>query len=74
MGEVLRIDGRLARGRGLNEVHIIIWLLGMSACFRVTLSHQTFTGVQYQWSEKYKDMGKTSKKVIRMTHTDYWMF
>ena len=45
----------------MNDVHRLVWLLGMSACFRVTLSQQTFTGVQYQYSEQYKDMGKTSK-------------
>ena len=61
MGEVLRIDGRLTRGMGMNEVHRLVWLLGMSACFRVNLSQQTFTGVQYQYSEQYTDiMGKTS--------------
>ena len=39
----------LTRGRGMNEDHRLVCLLGMTACFLVTLSQQTFTGVQVQW-------------------------
>ena len=41
----------LTRGRGMNEVHRLVCLLGMPACFLVNLSQQTFTGVQFKFSE-----------------------
>ena len=54
--------GGLTRGRGMNEVQILIWLLGMPACAQVNLSLQLFTSVQYQSSEQHKDMGNTRRK------------
>ena len=51
MGDMLRVDGGLTRGRGMNEVHRLVCLLGMPACFLVNPSQQTFTGVQFKFSE-----------------------
>ena len=45
----------------MNEVHRLVCLLGMPACCLVNLSGQTFTGVQFKFCEKYKDVGKTSR-------------
>ena len=45
----------------MNEVHRLVYMLGMPACFLVNLSQQTFTGVQFKFSEYYKDMDKTSR-------------
>ena len=45
----------------MNDIHILVWLLGMPACFIVNLSQQTFTGEQYQSIEQYRDIGKTGR-------------
>ena len=36
----------LIRGRGMNDAHRLVWLLGMPAYLIVNLSQQTFTGEQ----------------------------
>ena len=41
----------LTRGNGMNEVHILVCLFGMPACCLVNLGQQTFTGVQFKFSE-----------------------
>ena len=45
----------------MNDIHILVWLLGMPACVIVNLSQQTFTGEQYQSIEQYSDIGKTGR-------------
>ena len=35
----------------MNEVHRLVCMLGMPACFLVNLIHQTFSGVQFKFSE-----------------------
>ena len=35
----------------MNEVHRLDCMLGMPACFLVNFSQQTFTGVQFKFSD-----------------------
>ena len=57
----IKSRGGLTRGRGMDEIQRLIWLLGMPACAQVNFAMQTLTGVCYQTSEQHKEMGQSRK-------------
>ena len=44
----IKSHGGLTRGRGMDEIQRLIWLLGMPACAQVNFAMQILTGVCYQ--------------------------
>ena len=53
----VKSQGGLTRGRGMNEIQRLLWLLSMPACAQVNLAMQTLTGVRYESSEQHKELG-----------------
>ena len=54
----VKSQGGLTRGRGMNEIQRLVWLLSMPACVQVNLAIQTLTGVRYKSSKQHKELGK----------------
>lgn len=54
----VKSQGGLTRGRGMNEIQRLVWLLSMPACAQVNLAMQTLTGIRYESSEQHKELGK----------------
>ena len=54
----VKSQGGLTRGRGINEIQRLLWLLSMPACAQVNVAIQTLTGVRYESSKQHKELGK----------------
>ena len=57
----VKSQGGLTRGRGMNAIQRLVWLLSMPSCAQVNLAMQTLTGVRYESSEQHKELGKARK-------------
>ena len=57
----IKSRGGLTRGRGMDEIQRLIWLLGMHAFTQVNFPMQTLTGVCYQTRNRSRRWDKVAK-------------
>lgn len=58
----MKSTGGMTRGRGMNEVQRLVWLLSASSCSQVNLAMQELTSSTFITSEQHKDMSQTRQK------------
>ena len=52
----LKTSGGLTRGRGMNDIQRIVWLLSTPVCAAINETIQNITGVQTETSEQHKEL------------------
>lgn len=51
----VKATGGLTRGRGMNEIQRLVWLLSSPACAEINYAIQELTSISYTASEQHKD-------------------
>ena len=59
----VKTTGVLTRGRGMGETQRASWLLSMPACAEMNAAMQDFTQINYETSEKHKELSTARLKI-----------
>ena len=46
----VKTSGGLTRGKGMTEIHRLVWLMSMPLCVEVNDAMQELTGIKYETS------------------------